>query len=503
MRLHVDRQYARSFSRRAGLSGAAAAVIAAAATAFQGGSARAEPVQVTPVILPTFADLIEKVSPAVVSVRVRMAPNATPAAGNNNGLGPIPPQVGRGSTSLGSGFFISGDGYVVTNNHVVDNANQYTIINSDGAEFSAKLIGKDDKTDLALLKVETDGTYPYVKWAADVPRIGDWVVAVGNPFGLGGTVTFGIVSARGRSLNGGAYDDYIQIDAPINRGNSGGPTFNAKGEVIGINTAIYSASGGSVGIAFDIPAGLAQQITTVLKEKGEIVRGWLGVQTQTVTQTIADSVKLAATKGAMVSEPQAGSPAATAGIKAGDVILAVDGKSIKDPRDLAVTIGNAVPNTTVKVSVWRNGEQQEIPVLLGTIPPPIPVPAAVRPQGGNNGGNGNAPPNSGPPGGPNAPSRTDAAPSRDGTAIPELGLSVAGVSGRAAGVDIFNVRPDGPGFDAGVSDGDVLVGIGGQTIASVADVQGAIDAAKRSGDKALLLRIQSGPNFAFLAVPLG
>jgi serine protease Do len=489
---HVDRLYGRSLLNRMALK-AALAALALGVGAGLPSTAIAEPISVAPVALPTFADLIEKVTPAVVSIRVRYGPNQSAAAGTNNGLGPIPPQTGRGGTSIGSGFFVSGDGYVVTNNHVIDNATTYTIVTESGTEYPAKLIGKDDRTDLALLKVEGSQAFPYVKWAEAPPRIGDWVVAIGNPFGLGGTVTFGIVSARGRSLNNGPYDDYIQIDAPINRGNSGGPTFNARGEVIGINTAIYSSSGGSVGIAFDIPASLAQSITAVLKEKGEIVRGWLGVQTQTVTPTIAESVKLTAASGAMVSEPQAGSPAASAGIKAGDVILAVDGKAIKDPRDLALTIGAATPNSTVKVSVWRDGIRQEIMVTLGTIPPPAPpIVPTPRPQGSNN--------NSGGPQG--GTTRTDV-PAREGVAIPELGLTIAAAKDRATGVDLFNVSPYGAGFEAGVSEGDVLLAISGKPVTSPDDVRGAINAARQNGEKNLILRIQSGQSFAFLAVPLG
>ncbi len=235
------------------------------------------------------------------------------------------PQRHQVITGEGSGFFISADGYAVTNNHVVDHAQSVQVTTDDGTVYTAKVIGTDKKTDLALIKVDGKKDFTYVKFADAQPRVGDWVVAVGNPFGLGGTVTAGIVSARGRDIGAGPYDDYVQIDAPINKGNSGGPAFDMNGNVIGVNTAIYSPSGGSVGIGFDIPAPTAKLVVAQLKDKGYITRGWLGVQVQPVTADIADSLGLKQAKGAMVDNPQDGSPAAKAGIEAGDVITAVNG----------------------------------------------------------------------------------------------------------------------------------------------------------------------------------
>ena len=498
---------------------------------FVSRAALADPITVQPVTLPSFADLADKVGPAVVSVRVRLLPTPVatqPAPALGNGAAPIPPQTQRGGTALGSGFFITGDGYVVTNNHVVDDAQTYTVITSDGTEYPAKLIGKDSKTDLALLKVDATAPFPYVKWADDAPRIGDWVVAIGNPFGLGGTVTMGIVSARGRQISSGIYDDYLQIDAPINRGNSGGPSFNTKGEVVGINTAIYSTSGGNVGIAFDIPSSDAAPIIALLKANGAILRGWLGVQTQTVTSDIADSLKLAPAKGAMVAQPQSGSPADMAGILAGDVITAVDGKPIGDPRDLALLIAGDAPNTTVQVSVWRNGMTQNIAVKLGTLPPdPTPVAAEAPPprNGGAPGGGGPGGPNApgaapgGGPGGPApgvAPGGTGptgpggsadsgaahtAAP--DGTSFPDYGMTIAAAGNQVSGVNVFDVTPDGIADKAGLSDGDLIVAVGGMSVTSAADVQTAINAAKQTGAKAILLRLQQGHDTEFLAIPLG
>ena len=235
----------------------------------------------------------------------------------------------------GSGFFISADGYAVTNNHVVDKAESVEVTADDGKTYTAKVIGTDPRTDLALIKVDGRNDFPFVRLAETPPRIGDWVLAVGNPFGLGGTVTAGIVSARGRDIGAGPYDDFIQIDAPVNKGNSGGPTFDVDGNVIGVNTAIFSPSGGSVGIAFAIPAETVKTVVAQLKDKGSVTRGWIGVQIQPVTHDIADSLGIKTAEGALVAEPQADSPAAKAGIKAGDVIVKVNGDPVKDARMLS------------------------------------------------------------------------------------------------------------------------------------------------------------------------
>src|SRR5262249_39569221 len=237
-----------------------------------------------------------------------------------------------------------------------------------GAVYKAKVIGTDAKTDLALIKVDADKSFPYVKFAEKDPRVGDWVVAVGNPFGLGGTVTAGIVSARGRDIGSGPYNDYIQIDAPINKGNSGGPAFNMDGDVIGVNTAIFSPSGGSVGIGFDIPADTAKMVVAQLKEHGRIDRAWLGVQVQPVTAEIAESLGLKKAEGAIVAQPQADSPAAKAGVVAGDVITDIDGAAIKDSRDLARKIGMMAPGAKINVTLVRKGETKTLGLTLGKMP---------------------------------------------------------------------------------------------------------------------------------------
>ena len=297
-----------------------------------------------------FADIVAKVKPAVISVRVKIDRPANSSFSEDEQSVPQgspfehffrrfgTPNNGEGGhqviTGQGSGFFITADGYAVTNNHVVQNAENVQVTADDGKIYSAKVIGTDSRTDLALIKVDGKD-FPYVKLADGSPRVGDWVLAVGNPFGLGGTVTAGIVSARGRDIGAGPYDDFIQIDAPVNKGNSGGPTFDVDGNVIGVNTAIFSPSGGSVGIAFAIPSDTVKSVIAQLREKGSVTRGWIGVQIQPVTPDIADGLGLKKAAGALVSEPQPNSPAAKAGIESGDVITAVDGNSIADARALA------------------------------------------------------------------------------------------------------------------------------------------------------------------------
>src|SRR5579864_1778206 len=338
--------------------------------------ALASPMQ-TPAV--GFADLVERVKPAVIAVQVRFNgparttnPTDEEAFGRRFGgfrpfgFGGVP-NTGSQTAAEGSGFFISADGYAVTNNHVINNAKSVEAITDDGRVLNAKVVGVDPKTDLALIKVDGN-EFPFVKFADHNPRIGDWVVAVGNPFGFGGTVTVGVVSATGRDIGAGPYDDYIQIDASINRGSSGGPTFDVNGNVIGVNSAIYSPSGGSVGIGFDVPAATAQMVVTQLKDRGYVTRGWMGVQVQGVTKDIADGLGMKKAEGAITDEPQAGSPAAKAGLKAGDVITAVDGRDIKNGRDLARTIAAMAPGTKANLDIWRDATTRAVSVTLGQLP---------------------------------------------------------------------------------------------------------------------------------------
>jgi serine protease Do len=330
-------------------------------------------------VMPSFADLVDRVRPAVVSVRVKAEAGGDLSADNSN-PGPVegrplerffrgPPGESPHSPKQflqgqGSGFLISRDGYIVTNNHVIDHAVKVEVVMDDGNVLDAKVVGTDPNTDVAVIKIDHGSNLPYVALADAVPRVGEWVVVMGNPFGLGGTVTAGIVSAQSRDIGSGPYDSYIQIDAPVNRGNSGGPTFNTKGEVIGVNTVIYSPTGGSVGIAFDIPALTVKTVAAQLKEHGHVDRGWLGVEIQPVSRDIADSLGLKDAAGAQVVGVQPQSPAARAGLLPGDVIADVSGAAIKDGRELARMIGTMKPGNTVKLTIYRNGKAETMEVKL-------------------------------------------------------------------------------------------------------------------------------------------
>ena len=449
-----------------------------------------------------FADIVEKVKPAVISVRVKM--NASPQNSSFEGrqlpqgferffrrygmpedMVPDGPQSrgprDRGprqrSSGQGSGFFISPDGYAVTNNHVVDKADEVEVQTDDGKTYTAKVIGTDPRTDLALIKVEGND-FPYAKLADKSPRIGDWVLAVGNPFGLSSTVTAGIVSARGRDIGAGPYDDFLQIDAPVNKGNSGGPTFDIDGHVVGVNTAIYSPSGGSVGIAFAIPAATVDSVVTQLKDKGSVTRGWIGVQIQPVTKDIADSMGLKNTDGALVAEPQPGSPAVTAGVKAGDLITAVNGEKIGNARELARRIGSMAPGQSVKLTLLQGGSEKTVNVTLGELPDQV----EARGRGGEERGS----------------------PSHDSSA---LGLQLAPASTVAGsgseGVVVTGVSRNGPAAERGFKTGDVILEVAGKAVSNPADVRKALDDARKDNKRTVLLRVKSGEGTRFVALPAG
>jgi len=358
----------------------------------------------------SFAPLVKQVLPAVVNISVTENQKADPMAdqesegqdfrqspfdemlrrffdqqqqGQNNPFSQENPHEGDSvkRIALGSGFIIDPDGHIVTNNHVVGDASKVEITLQDGTKYPAKIIGRDLRTDLAVLKIDADKPLPYVHFGdSDAAQIGDWVVAVGNPFGLGGTVTTGIISARGRDIHTGQFDDFLQIDAPINRGNSGGPTFNLNGQVIGINTAIYSPNGGSVGIGFAVPSNVAQKVVTALEEHGKVDRGWLGVQIQTVTPAIASSLGLKNNNGALVAMVTPDSPSAAAGLKQGDVILGFDGKDIAKLRDLPNLVAADAPGSKATLTVWRDGKENQIDIKLGEMPANPQVASAGEPS---------------------------------------------------------------------------------------------------------------------------
>jgi serine protease Do len=389
----------------------------------------------------------------------------------------IPAPGGRRNvTGQGSGFFISADGYAVTNNHVVDRASNVQVTVDDGRTYSARVIGIDPRTDIALIKVDGRNDFPYVTFSETPPRIGDWVLAVGNPFGLGGTVTAGIVSANGRDIGAGPYDDFIQIDAPVNRGNSGGPTFDVNGHVIGVNTAIFSPSGGNVGIAFAIPASTVRSVVAQLRDHGSVTRGWIGVQIQPVTAEIAESLNLKSTRGALVAEPQAGSPAIAAGIRAGDIITHVNGNAVRDARELARTIGAMPPNTKVRLTVMRGGSEQQITVTLGELPNQREARAT--------------------------PERRE---SGRGTEVPRLGLTLApaDTAGGGEGVVITEVESGSVAAEHGFRSGDVILSVANKPVKTPADVRDMIADAQKGGSRNVLVRVKSGDSIRFVAVRLG
>lgn len=459
---------------------------------------------------PNFADLVEAVKPAVVSIIVEGGekedardlqrggpqfkfdfpdlPNDHPfrdffeqfgeqfgqGGRGGPGDGPARPQAPRKFMAAGSGFAISADGYIVTNNHVVDNADKVTVVFDDGKEMTAKVIGTDEKTDLAVVKVDGVTDLPFVKLADNEVRVGEWVVAVGNPFGLGGTVTAGIVSARGRDIAGSAYGDFLQIDAAVNTGNSGGPDFNLQGEVVGVNTAIFSPNGGNVGIAFAIPASVVKQVTGQLIQNGTVTRGFLGVGIQDVNRDIADSVGLKDAAGALVTEPTKDSPADKAGVKSGDVITAVDGQAVSNALDLSRTIAGKNPGTAVELSVWRDGKEQKISVTLGKLEETA-KPSEEQQQ---------------------APAEEPAAP-----APTSVGLTLVPNSG-GEGLLIQDVDPNSAAAEKGFAVGDTILEVNNQAVSSVADFEKAVQGVKDAGRSTALVKAQRDGNTRFIGLPI-
>jgi serine protease Do len=452
----------------------------------------------------SFADIVDRVKPAVASIyvtnggqpKIAQLPKGSPKNAPRDLFPGLPddhplneffknlpkewrdgPSPSRPTQAQGSGFVISPDGYLVTNNHVIDGGGKIQVSFDKDAKYDAELIGTDPRTDIALLKIKSSATFPFVKFAEATPRVGDWVIAVGNPFGLGGTVTAGIVSAQGRDIGSGPYD-YMQIDAAVNRGNSGGPTFNLDGDVVGVNTAIYSPSGGNVGIAFAIPAKTAADVVAQLKNSGSVNRGWLGVKIQNIDEDTAASLGLSEPKGALVTEVTAPGPAAEAGLKNGDAILSVNGSAVADSRDLARQIAGLSPNTKVDVRILRGQKEQTVAVKLGKFPSGKEL---ARVESGG-----------------------EASPSQpQGTEMDQLGLTVApGTGANKDGVVVTDVDTSSDAAQKGIKSGDVILEVGGLAVRNPDDLANGIKEATKLGRKAVLVRIKSGEQTRFVAVQL-
>ena len=445
----------------------------------------------------SFADLAQRLLPAVVNISATQVnkkrplpemPKFPPGSPfeeffrdfldrNQNDSKP------RKSSSLGSGFIIDAAGYVVTNNHVIEDAEEITVILQDDTNLKAKIIGRDKKTDLALLKVEPKKPLPFVKWGnSNVSRVGDWVLAIGNPFGLGGTVTAGIISASKRDINSGPYDSYLQTDASINRGNSGGPMFNLKGNVIGVNTAIFSPSGGSIGIGFAIPAAQARVVVDQLRKFGRTRRGWLGVRIQTVTKQIAESLELGKPRGALVAGVNEKGPAKESGLKAGDVILTFDGQPVQEMRDLPRIVAETPIDKTVKLKVWRsgdNGKTLELSVTIGELPEDV---------------------------------KTAKATIKNESAVEMLGMTLTELNdplrrrykldSRAQGVLVLDVKEGSAGKKGGLQPGDLIVEVAPDTVGTPKEFQARIDKARKAKRKTVLLLTERKKVRQFIVLPV-
>ena len=472
------------------------AVIALTAVAIAGASVTSSDARGAP---ESFADLAEQLSPSVVNIstsqnidRNETNPDGSPLEDLFRDLYPRGrPDGPRQVQSLGSGFVISADGMVVTNNHVIEDADEITVNFPDGLSLKAVVVGTDPQTDIAVLKIEHDAPLPFVPFGdSDVARVGDWVLAIGNPFGFAGSVSAGIISARNRDINAGRYDDFIQTDAAINRGNSGGPLFNMDGEVIGVNTAIISPTGGSIGIGFSVPSNLALRIVKQLQEFGVTRRGWLGVRIQTVNDEMAEALGIEEAKGALVAEVTPGGPAEAGGIEAGDVILKFDGKDVEEMRDLPRLVADTAVDSAVRVVVFRKGKTQTVKVSIGLLEEDRLAAAAA---GGTDDDGGALP---------------DA-----GTKLDTVGLTLKPLSNAAreefgiaediTGVLIGEVDPEGAAAEKGVEAGDVIVEVGQEPVTTPAEVEARVSEAAELERKSVLFLIQSKGDLRFVPLAIG
>lgn len=458
-----------------------------------------------------FADLVEQVGPAVVQIVTKRtvdvsaqtpggAPSLpdefadgpfrdffdhyfaeqTPRQGDDQGASPHRGAPSAREMGVGSGFVVSADGTIVTNNHVIDGADSITVRLKDGKELPARLVGADSKTDLAVLKVDAGQPLPSLGWGdSEHARVGDWVVAVGNPFGLTGTVTAGIISSRGRDTGASPYVDFIQIDAPLNSGNSGGPLLNDQGQVIGVNTAIVSPNGGSVGIGFAIPSDTVKSVVAQLESKGSVDRGWLGIAIQPVTSDVADSLGLGEARGALVATITPDSPAQKAGLRQGDVVLNFDGHAVTTPRDLSRVVADTTIGSRKSVSVWRDGRTVDLTVAVGETP---------KQQLASN------------------ESRSSRQEDKASVDLASLGLSLsrgdAAHASKESRVVVAAVDPNGEAADKGIRPGDVILRVNDQTVASPSEVIKAVEDAKAEKRKAVLLLVENQDGQHFVPLKL-
>jgi serine protease Do len=471
------------------------------------------PDQNQPFAPPSFAPLVEKVAPAVVNIstskevtgrdqqemQIPQFPPGSPFEEffkeffdqNRRQQQQQQPERPRRAFSLGSGFIVDPAGYVVTNNHVIADSDEIKVILSDDSEYVAKMIGTDSKTDLALLKIERKEPFPYVELGdSDKIRVGDWMLAIGNPFGLGSTVTTGVVSARNRDINAGPYDDFLQVDAAINRGNSGGPSFGMDGTVIGINTAIFSPSGGNVGIGFAIPANIAKPIIESLKTTGKVARGWLGVRIQNVTQEIAEGLGLEEGRGALVASTQEGGPAIAAGIQPGDVILEFDHKKIDKMRSLPRIVAETAVDKEVEVLIWRKGERKTVKVTLGELPEEEAQAAATSPD-----------------------QEEPATPPGAVVAVDALGMKVQELTDESRsqfqlgdeatkGVVVAEVEPNSGAAEEALQPGDLVLEAGQDPVNTPQELLGKVKEAQAAGKKNILLMVERQGDLRFVAIRL-
>ena len=459
----------------------------------------------------SFADLADQVVDAVVNISASQTIEDKKSAGGD-AMPKLPPgtpfedmfeeffkkrgQQGEGqrqsrkSNSLGSGFVIDAAGIIITNNHVIADANEITVIFTDGRKLKAELLGKDDKVDVAVLRVKPDKPLKAVKFGdSEKMRVGDWVMAVGNPFGLGGTVTAGIVSARNRNIDSGPYDNYIQTDASINKGNSGGPLFNMDGDVVGINTAILSPSGGSIGIGFASPAATVMPTINQLRDFGETRRGWLGVRIQNVDDGIAESLGLGTARGALVAGVDDKGPAKPAGLEAGDVILKFDGREIKESRDLPKIVAATPVDKSVEVVIMRKGQELTKSVKLGRLEDGMKLVNADAGKGGKKDAD-----------------KEDVVKKALGmefSALSEAQRKSFSIKEGLKGVVVTKVDPDGPAGEKHIAAGDVIVEVNQEAVATPGELMKKLDAAKASGKKtALMLVANAQGEVRFVAIPV-